>query len=124
MLMLYGDPGVRGDSLRRVPGQWPHLIAASAMNLGVWNIATSLAVLYIPSGHASVLAYTMPLWVAVSASPCSASGSPAACWLAIVIGAAAVAALMTPNFHDYAQAPLGLFWGLWRASAGRSAPSS
>src|SRR5712691_5188916 len=41
------------------------LTAASAMNLFIWNIATSLAVLYIPSGHASVLAYTMPLWVAL-----------------------------------------------------------
>ena len=35
------------------------------MNISIWNIATSLAVLYIPSGHASVLAYTMPLWVAL-----------------------------------------------------------
>ena len=31
------------------------------MNLTVWNIATSFAVLYLPSGHASVLSYTMPL---------------------------------------------------------------
>ena len=46
-------------------GRWPHLLLASMMNITIWNIATSLAVLHIPSGHASVLAYTMPLWVAL-----------------------------------------------------------
>jgi drug/metabolite transporter (DMT)-like permease len=56
---------VRGESFAVPKGKWPALIAASAMNILVWNIATSLAVLYIPSGHASVLAYTMPLWVAL-----------------------------------------------------------
>ena len=56
---------VRRENFAVPRNKWPALILASAMNIGVWNIATSLAVLYIPSGHASVLAYTMPLWVAV-----------------------------------------------------------
>ena len=56
---------LRGERFAVPPGKWPALIAAALMNIGVWNIATSLAVLYIPSGHASVLAYTMPLWVAL-----------------------------------------------------------
>jgi ABC-type sugar transport system ATPase subunit len=57
---------VRRESFAVPKGKWLPLIAASAMNIGVWNIATSFAVLYIPSGHASVLAYTMPLWVAAN----------------------------------------------------------
>src|SRR5262245_33599302 len=52
---------MRGESFAVPAGKWPALIAASVMNFLVWHIATSLAVLYIPSGHASVLAYTMPL---------------------------------------------------------------
>ncbi|MCF8532290.1 MAG: DMT family transporter, partial [Reyranella sp.] len=61
VLMLAAILAIRGDSFAVPKGKWPILIAASAMNVGVWNIATALAVLYIPSGHASVLAYTMPL---------------------------------------------------------------
>ena len=88
------------------------LILASAMNIGVWNIATSLAVLHIPSGHASVLAYTMPLWVALLGFVLFGQKLTGRLLAAIAIGAGAVAALMIPNFQSYATAPAGLFWGL------------
>jgi drug/metabolite transporter (DMT)-like permease len=103
----------RGESFVVPKGKWPALIAASAMNLLVWNIATSLAVLYIPSGHASVLAYTMPLWVALLGFAVFGQRLTARLLLAIAIGAAAVVALMIPNFQSYARAPAGLFWGLF-----------
>ena len=103
---------LRGERFAVPPGKWPALIAAALMNIGVWNIATSLAVLYIPSGHASVLAYTMPLWVALLGFAVLGQRLTGRLLAAIVIGAAAVVALMAPNFRDYAQAPLGLFWGL------------
>ena len=105
----------RGESFAVPKGRWPALIAASAMNLGVWNVATSFAVLYLPSGHASVLAYTMPLWVAVMGFVFYGQRLTGRLLLAIVIGAIAVVALMVPNFASYARAPLGLFWGLLAA---------
>ncbi len=64
-LVLLAIMLARGESFAVPRGKWPALVAASALNLFIWNIATSIAVLYIPSGHASVLAYTMPLWVAL-----------------------------------------------------------
>src|SRR6185295_13370173 len=94
-------------------GRWPHLILASLMNITVWNVATSLAVLYIPSGHASVLSYTMPLWVALLGFVVFRQPLTSRLLLAILIGAAAVVALMVPNFASYAHAPQGLFWGLF-----------
>lgn len=103
---------VRGESFSVPKDKWPPLIVASAMNIGVWNIATSLAVLYIPSGHASVLAYTMPLWVAVIGFVVFGQKLTGRLLAAILIGASAVVALMLPNFRDYADAPMGLFWGL------------
>ena len=104
---------VRGESFAVPRGKWPALIAASAMNLFVWNIATSLAVLYIPSGHASVLAYTMPLWVALLGFAVYGQRLTGRLLVAILIGAAAVVALMAPNFASYVNAPWGLFWGLF-----------
>ncbi|TAJ41844.1 MAG: DMT family transporter [Reyranella sp.] len=112
VLVLTAILVIRGESFAVPKGKWPALIAASAMNVGIWNIATSLAVLYIPSGHASVLAYTMPLWVALLGFVVFGQRLTPRLLAAIAIGAAAVVALMAPNFRDYAQAPWGLFWGL------------
>jgi drug/metabolite transporter (DMT)-like permease len=103
----------RGESFAVPRGKWPALVAASAMNLFIWNIATSLAVLYIPSGHASVLAYTMPLWVALIGFAVFGQRLTGRLLAAILIGASAVVALMVPNFASYAHAPAGLFWGLF-----------
>lgn len=113
IMVLYAVMRLRGDSFAVPKGRWPHLILASLMNLTVWNIATSLAVLYIPSGHASVLAYTMPLWVALLGFVVFRQPLTGRLLLAILIGAAAVVALMIPNFQSYASAPQGLFWGLF-----------
>ncbi len=112
VIMLTAILVIRGESFAVPKGKWPALIAASVMNVGIWNIATSLAVLYIPSGHASVLAYTMPLWVALLGFAVFGQRLTGRLLAAILIGAAAVVALMAPNFRDYAQAPWGLFWGL------------
>ncbi|MGE5150871.1 MAG: DMT family transporter [Rhodospirillaceae bacterium] len=103
---------LRGESFAVPPGRWPPLVLASSMNIIVWHIATSLAVLHIPSGHASVLAYTMPLWVALLGFVVYRQPLTGRLLLAIAIGAAAVMALMIPNFRTYASAPQGLFWGL------------
>jgi drug/metabolite transporter (DMT)-like permease len=113
LVMLALVMRVRGDSFAVARGRWPHLVAASLTNITVWNIATSLAVLYIPSGHASVLSYTMPLWVALLGFVVFRQPLNGRLLLSILIGAAAVAALMIPNFAGYANAPWGLFWGLF-----------
>ncbi len=112
-LVLLAIMLARRESFAVPRGKWPTLVAASAMNLFIWNIATSLAVLYIPSGHASVLAYTMPLWVALIGFAVFGQRLTGRLLAAILIGAAAVVALMVPNFASYAHAPAGLFWGLF-----------
>ncbi len=111
--VLYAVVRLRRESLAVPQGKWPRLILASIMNITVWNIATSFAVLYIPSGHASVLAYTMPLWVAVLGLVVFHQKPTGRLLVALLIGATAVVALMAPNFGSYANAPWGLFWGLF-----------
>ena len=103
----------RGESFVVPKGKWPALIAASAANILIWNITTALAVLYIPSGHASVLAYTMPLWVALIGFAVFGQRLTGRLLAALLIGAMAVLALMLPNFASYERAPAGLFWGLF-----------
>jgi drug/metabolite transporter (DMT)-like permease len=112
-LVLLAIMLARGESFAVPRGKWPALVTASALNLFIWNIATSIAVLYIPSGHASVLAYTMPLWVALIGFAVFGQRLTGRLLAAILIGASAVVALMVPNFASYAHAPAGLFWGLF-----------
>ena len=112
ILTLAAILAIRRESFAVPRGKWPALIGASMMNLAIWQVSTSLAVLYIPSGHASVLAYTMPLWVAPLGWLLFGQKPTGRLLVAVLIGAAAVAALMAPNFASYAQAPWGLFWGL------------
>ncbi len=113
VIVLYVILRVRGESFAVPKGRWPALIAASMMNLTIWNVATSMAVLYIPSGHASVLAYSMPLWVALIGFVVYRQPLTGRLLAAILIGATAIVALMAPNFASYANAPWGLFWGLF-----------
>src|SRR5262245_39478737 len=113
VMVLFAIMKLRGESFAVPRGRWLPLVAASMMNLTVWNIATSLAVLYLPSGHASVLSYTMPLWVALLGFVVFRQPLSGRLLAAIVIGAAAVVTLMAPNFASYASAPWGLFWGLF-----------
>jgi drug/metabolite transporter (DMT)-like permease len=113
VIVLFAMVRLRGDSLAVPRDRWLALVAASMMNLTAWNIATSFAVLYLPSGHASVLSYTMPLWVALLGFVVFRQPLTGRLLGAIAIGAAAVVALMAPNFGSYAHAPWGLFWGLF-----------
>jgi drug/metabolite transporter (DMT)-like permease len=112
VIVLYAIMRLRGESFAVPKSRWLALVAASLMNLTVWNIATSLAVLYIPSGHASVLSYTMPLWVALIGFVVYRQPLTGRLLAAVLVGAAAVVALMAPNFANYVNAPWGLFWGL------------
>lgn len=109
-------PFARG-SLRVPTGRWPALIASSLANVSIWYIATAIAVTHLPSGHAAVLSYTMPLWLALFSVVVLGERFTPRMLIAIAFGAAAVGLLMWPSFGAYAGAPIGLAAGLCAASA-------
>ena len=52
-----------GGQPLRVPGtQWPQLLLLAFLNITCWNMLVAYGVAVIPSGRASILAYTMPIW--------------------------------------------------------------
>ncbi len=108
---------LRGERLAVPAGRWPALIAASFTNITIWFIATALAVQHLPSGHAAVLGYTMPLWLALFAVLFLKERFTIRMLLALGFGAAAVALLMAKSFGALAGAPTGLAAGLIAAAA-------
>lgn len=109
---LFAAVRLRGESLGVPPGRWRALLTASVCNITIWNMATALAVVYLPSGQSSVLAYSMPLWLAVLSAAFLGQRFTPRLLAALALGVGAVALLMAPNFGVYAGAPAGLVAGL------------
>lgn len=96
-----------------IPRQhWPMLLCSAWAFLALWNVATTLALTYIPSGQAALLGFTMPLWAALWSWLLFGHTLDSRQWLALLLGTAGVIVLMIPAFASYAHAPLGLVYGL------------
>ena len=96
-----------------IPRQhWPMLLCSAWAFLALWNVATTLALTYIPSGQAALLGFTMPLWAALWSWVLFSHTLDGRQWLALLLGTAGVIVLMIPAFASYAHAPLGLVYGL------------
>jgi drug/metabolite transporter (DMT)-like permease len=87
---------------------WPRLAVAAMGNFAVWNIATAYAVLNMPSGHAALIGFSMPLWAAIIGFLFFHERLGPRHVLALVLGTLGVTLLMVEDFAAMATAPLGL----------------
>ncbi|MBL8699799.1 MAG: DMT family transporter [Alphaproteobacteria bacterium] len=54
---------LRGARLwTRDPAEWRFLCIAAFFNVTIWQVTTGYGVRFLGSGHAAILAFTMPLW--------------------------------------------------------------
>lgn len=102
----------RGQSLEIPRQYWPAIGAATLFYLVVWNVASTLSAVLIPSGQAAVLGFTMPLWSALISWAVLGQRLTKRLMLAMVLGGVAVVLLLVPGIDSYAQAPLGFALGL------------
>lgn len=103
---------LRGQSLVIARRHWPTIGAATLAYLVVWNIASTYSAILIPSGHAAVLGFTMPLWSALISWIVLGERLTPRLVFAIALGGVAVVLLMLPSIGSYSQAPLGFALGL------------
>ena len=102
----------RGQSLVIERRHWRVVCTATFFYLVVWNIATAYAAVMLPSGQAAVLGFTMPLWTALISWAVLGERMGLRLLLAVGLGGASVTLLMVPSFAAYANAPLGMAYGL------------
>lgn len=103
---------LRGQSIVIPRRHWPTIVTATFFYLVIWNIASTYSALMIPSGQSAVLGFTMPLWSALISWAVLGERLAGRIVLAVALGGASVALLMSRSFGAYAQAPLGLVLGL------------
>lgn len=59
----------RGQSLRVPRAMWPRLCLYAFLNVTCWMALMGLALLWLPAGEASMVAYMMPVWASLLAWP-------------------------------------------------------
>jgi drug/metabolite transporter (DMT)-like permease len=60
--VLFAALRAGGQPLAVPRGQWGRLALHAFLNITCWNMLVAFGVALIPSGRASILAYTMPIW--------------------------------------------------------------
>lgn len=59
----------RGQNLRVPTALWPRLCLYAFLNVTCWMALMGIALLWLPAGEASMIAYTMPVWASLLAWP-------------------------------------------------------
>lgn len=60
---------MRGQSLRVPRAMWPRLCLYAFLNVTCWMALMGIALLWLPAGEASMVAYMMPVWASLLAWP-------------------------------------------------------
>lgn len=101
----------------RVPRRWwGELLWLAMTNMVVWNICMILALRYLTSGRAAILAYTMPIFSAVLGALLFSARLSARAWMGVGAAAVGVALLLWYEFTVLAGRPLGVALALFSAA--------
>jgi drug/metabolite transporter (DMT)-like permease len=105
--VLFAALRAGGQSLAVPRKQWARLALLAFINITCWNMLIAFGVALIPSGRASILAYTMPIWAI-----------PLSVWLlgeritrrrlvGLGLGIVALVLLLGERLVGFGEAPLG-----------------
>lgn len=106
-----------GETIASPRGQWGPLLATSALNITCWTLFSTLGLnLMGSSGHASIIAYTMPLWAMLFAT-LFAGDRPS--WIklcGLALGLTGLAILLSGELGVMAESPMGTAFMLCAAA--------
>ncbi|MCM0018861.1 MAG: DMT family transporter [Tagaea sp.] len=98
-----------GLSMRVPRGRGRELIVASLLNVTIWHVCSAYGLMLVEAGRASLIAFTMPIWVGVFGAVFLGEILDARKTAALALGALGLALLAMPAFAGLAASPLGFF---------------
>lgn len=104
LLLLARLTGGRVLPLRR---EWGSLILAAAFNVLLWHVFIAVGVMKMASGHAAVLAFTMPLWSAIISVAFLGERMTTRVLAALVLGIGGIVVLLSRDFSVVGDSPVG-----------------
>src|ERR1700675_2503305 len=96
----------RGQSLKVARELWPRLLLAALLNVTGWMVLMGLALLWLPASEAALIAYTMPVWASLLASPVLSEPPTLLRTVALVRACAGIAVIMGGNGFSASAAKL------------------
>jgi drug/metabolite transporter (DMT)-like permease len=96
-----------GQALARPSGQWRRLSVLALLNITAWNALVAFGLKMIPSGRASILAYTMPALAIPLSVWLLGERLTAGKALGLVLGMAGMALLIGDGFVGIGASPAG-----------------
>ncbi|MDY0884467.1 DMT family transporter [Dongia soli] len=99
---------LRGASLRIARREiWPILLV-TLFNVIAWQLCSAFGLFFLPSGRASILALTMPLWAALLSIPVLGEKLTVATTISLLLGLIALGAMVGPQFSEIMAHPIGI----------------
>jgi drug/metabolite transporter (DMT)-like permease len=77
-------------------------------NVTAWQLLSAFGLIYMPSGRASILALTMPLWAALLSVPLLGERLTLPLVISLGLGLVGLGAMMAPQAHDILMHPFGI----------------
>ncbi len=96
-----------GNAIAPPPEEWRGLALSALFNVTVWHVFVAYGLLIVPSGHASVLAFTMPLWAVLIERLVFGETISRRNAVALGLGVAGVIVLLARGYAEVSAAPLG-----------------
>lgn len=94
---------------------WPRLILCSFLNMTCWHVLVGFGLGLIGAGHAAIVCYTLPVWTALLAGLFFGERITARVFIALILGMAGVAVLLSSDFGSLGTEPLGFVFVLTAA---------
>jgi drug/metabolite transporter (DMT)-like permease len=99
--------GANGHRLLPPREHWPRLFVTSLFNVTGWNILIGYGLTMLPAGRSAILAYTMPLWVALLSVPVLKEPLTSRRLLGLALGMGGMLLLMSNELAVLRAAPVG-----------------
>jgi drug/metabolite transporter (DMT)-like permease len=99
--------GVSGQRLLPPRAHWGRLFGTSLLNVTAWNILIGYGITMVPAGRSAILAYTMPLWVALLSVPVLKEPFTRRRLLGVSLGMGGMMLLLSNEFAVLRAAPVG-----------------